>query len=182
MKRYIFTIAVLFIICGCSKPDPGKSLIAKVNDYSITAEEFETEFKESVYSRTDTPEMRKEFLNNLIDRKLILQDAERRGIDKDPRFLKALEKFWEQLLLKMAIERKTMDFATQCYVSDKEIRDAYESTIKDGGEARPYAEMYMQIKWDLVRRKEAQLINIWMVSLKKSAKISLNDKSSDIKK
>jgi len=176
MKRSLIAIAALFILCGCGKSDAGRAVIARVNDYSITAEEFKSEFKESVYSRTDTPETRKEFLNNLIDRKLIIQDAEKIGIDKDPRFLKALEKFWEQLLLKMAIERKTMDFATQCYVSDKEVKDAYESMVNDGGEVKPYSEVYMQIKWNITRRKESQLINKWVLGLKKGARININEK------
>ena len=50
-----------------------------------------------------------EFLKNMITQKLILLDAERRGLDRDPQFLKMIENFWQQSLLTFALQEKTKE-------------------------------------------------------------------------
>ena len=104
----IFLAVLLCIVAaGCAPRAPEKDVVAKINNYEITKDKFEAEFKDSIYGQVDTPEAREEFLNNLIERKLILQDAQRKGLDKQPEFLKRIEKFWEQSLLKVALDQKT---------------------------------------------------------------------------
>ena len=57
--------------------------LVTINNYKITTEKFERDFKESAFAVNDTQESRKEFLHALVKRKLILQDAQARGLDKD---------------------------------------------------------------------------------------------------
>lgn len=79
MKKQIVVLSLGIFLLGCGGGQPPKKLVlARVNNYEITQEEFEQEFKDSQYASTNTLEARKEFLNNLIDRKLILQDAQAR--------------------------------------------------------------------------------------------------------
>jgi PBP1b-binding outer membrane lipoprotein LpoB len=107
MKRYLSLLFVILLLTGCSRSPAQKDILAKVNNYEITRSEFEDEFKVSPYGKTDTPASRKEFLDTLIDRKLILQYAEQKGYDKEKGFLKLIERFWEQSLLKVALDKKT---------------------------------------------------------------------------
>jgi len=112
MKRKIIFLLTLVLLFGCTKTAPKqKQILAKINNYEITLNEFKEEFRESSYSQDNTPESRKEFLKSLIGRKLILQDAQVIGLDKQKDFLKMIERFWEQSLLKLALERKSQEIA-----------------------------------------------------------------------
>ena len=137
----------MLLLTGCSRSPAQKDILAKVNNYEITRSKFEDEFKASPYGKTDTPESRKEFLNTLIGRKLILQYAQQKDYDKEKGFLKLIEKFWEQSLLKVALDKKTNEI---------------ESKISSSG-------------WDAKRAEETKMMSDWMNELRKNAHIIIKD-------
>ena len=149
-KRSFLLVATLIFLSGCS-PASSKAkdsaIAVSVNNYYISYDEFEKEFKDSAFGRTDTPESRKEFLDNLIDRKLILQYAQKEGFDKEKNFLKTIEKFWEQSLLKVALDKKTKEIEAKLSASD----------------------------WEAKRNEETKMVNDWMDDLRKQAHITIKD-------
>ena len=70
--RYIF-ILTLFCLAfsGCAEKAPSGKIAVKINNYSMTADEFNNLFLESNISE-DTPKSREAFLDNTINRKLML--------------------------------------------------------------------------------------------------------------
>jgi len=119
MKNKIIFLFLIMLIAGCTCPlSKGKKILAKINNYEITLDEFEEQFGESSYSRDNTPESRKEFLKVLIGHKLILQDAQAKGLDKEKEFLKMIERLWEQSLLRLTMERKSEEIAGSAAVKD----------------------------------------------------------------
>jgi len=153
LKRQVFilfNLSIIIILSGCCPSSPSredKETIVSVNNYCITRSEFESEFKTSPYGKIDTPESRKEFLNTLIDRKLILQYAQKEGLDKEANFLKSIEKFWEQSLLKVALDKKTKEIEAKLSASD----------------------------WEAKRNEETKMVNDWMDDLRKQAHITIKD-------
>jgi len=113
------------LIVGCSSSSTkDKKILAKINNYEITLDEFQEQFKESSYSRDSSAESKKEFLKVLIGRKLILQDAERKGLDKKKEFLNMIERFWEQSLLKLALQDKSQEISGSIGIKDdKQAQD-----------------------------------------------------------
>jgi len=105
-RNHFILCAILVLVTGCAEKRNRDEVIAKIGNYEITKIEFEDEFKNSPFSKDSSLESKKAFLDNLIDRKLILLDAQAKGLDKNKDFLKTVEKFWEQSLLKVALERK----------------------------------------------------------------------------
>jgi len=175
MKKNLIFLCILILAAGCRQaPRQVKQVLAKINDYDITKEEFQEEFKQSAFGRVDTLESRKEFLNNLINRKLILQDAQRKNLDKDKSFLKMIERFWEQSLLKLALDKKTKEIAGAALVSDKTIEETYQNMRKDGKTDKTYDQMYNQIKWEITKFKETQMLNNWVAGLRNKADIRVN--------
>lgn len=176
MKKYKFLLLAAILTLGCSGLDKEKKeILVKINNYEITKQEFEQEFKDSIYSRSDTPESRKEFLNTLINRKLILQDAQNKGLDKDKNFLKMIERFWEQSLLKLALDKKSKEIAGSALVNDKTIEEVYNKMVQEGKTDKSYDQMYQQIKWEITKLKEAQAMNDWIAELHKRADIKINE-------
>jgi len=175
MRRYLFLLLFLLVIFGCSKGAQEKNIVVKINDYEISKEEFEQDFKDSSYARDDTLESRKEFLNNLINQKLILQDAQRKDLDKDGNFLKMIERFWEQSLLKLSIDRKSKQVSGSVSVSDADVENVYKNMVKEGTADKPYNQMYRQIKWEITKIKESKAMNEWINDLHKNACIEVNE-------
>ncbi|MFH1397614.1 MAG: hypothetical protein ABIH27_03585 [Candidatus Omnitrophota bacterium] len=119
MKNNIIFLLTILLIAGCGCPLPkDKKVLAKINNYEIGLDEFQAQFLASPYSKDNTPETRKGFLKMLIGRKLILQDAQAKGLDKENDFLKMIERFWEQSLLKLALDRKSQEIAGSVGVKD----------------------------------------------------------------
>ncbi len=172
MKKCLFLLLAIILAAGCSQQ---KKAPLKINNYEISREEFNSQFKESQYGSQDTLESRKEFLDNLIDRKLILQDAQAKGLDKNPAFLKMIEKFWEQSLLKLALDAKSKEVANAASASDNDIAARYAQLQKEGRLDKPYEQMYGQIKWELIKEKETKMINDWVLQLRKKANVVIDD-------
>lgn len=143
-------MAILTALSGCCPSSPGckdEDVIVSINNYSITRDEFENEFRASPYGKIDTPESRREFLDTLINRKLILQYAQKEGLDKEVNFLKTIEKFWEQSLLKIALDEKIAEIETKLSASG----------------------------WEARRKEEANMVSDWMDDLRKKAHITIKD-------
>jgi len=110
MNRMLLCLTLLVLAgCGNSQPSLSEGAVAKVGNYVITRQEFEEAYKDSSYGAQGTLASRKTFLNNMINQKLILLDAEKKGLDKNKEFLKMVENFWQQSLLTMAMQEKVRE-------------------------------------------------------------------------
>ena len=146
MKKMVLIFIIPAFLVGCSRCDKQKDIAIKINNYEISKAEFEQEFKDSSFGRFDSAQSRKYFIDNLVDRILILQDAQKNGLDNDPQFLKMVEKFWMQSLLRLALEKKT-----------KEIAGV---SLGNG---------------DAAKLKESQMMNGWLTQLHRDADIQVNE-------
>ena len=110
MNRMLLCLTLLALAgCGNSPPSSSDDAVAKVGNYVITRQEFEEAYKDSGYGELGTLASRKTFLNNMINQKLILLDAEKRGLGKNKECLKMVESFWQQSLLTMAMQEKVKE-------------------------------------------------------------------------
>jgi len=183
MKKLVLILMVSFIAVGCCQLNKQKKnkVLVRINNYEITVDEFNKDFNDSAYARRDDTQSKKDFLNFLIDKKLMLQEAQGLGLDKEKSFLDMVESFWEQSLLKLIIERKSKEIASSVQVSDKEIQDAYQTLLKQGKVDKDYYMVRDQIRWDLIKEKETKMMNDWINSLKAKADIEIDYKLMDPK-
>jgi hypothetical protein len=174
MNKYLILLLSIIFITGCQPKGDCPKTLARVNDYRISVDEFEKKFQE-FNADNPSPVTKQEFLNGLITQVLILQDAQSKGLDKNNEFLKTVEKFWEQSLLKVAVENKSKEVAGSAFVSDKSIKETYDQMIKDGKAPKPYDQMYQQIKWQLTKERETRIFSKWLADLRKTSKIKIYD-------
>jgi hypothetical protein len=183
-KNNIFLIFMgLFLVIiftfGCESKS-GKNPAIKINNFSMSAQEFEDEFKEAPASLLGPNNQKEKFLENLVSRKLILQEAERLGLNRGKEFLKALERFYEQNLLKLVVDKKSNEFASQTQVFDNEVEAHYNEMKNRGLIEKPLTEVYKEIKWQLLRQKQAQAFEKWVNELRQKTKIEIDKKSLGI--
>lgn len=172
MKKLIL-LALLLAVIGCAKA-PQKPAVVTIDNYSVSPEEFEAEFRDSPMAKRDTPEARKQFMETLINRKLILLEAQKLGLDKQAAFLNSIERFWEQSLLKVCVDYKTQQMTDKVVISDFAVEQAYKNLVAEGKADKTYEEMYRQLKWELTRAKEAQLMDEWLKEMRARARITEN--------
>ncbi len=100
-------ICVLHFFCtGCAKKvKQEKEFLAKVNDYSIFPEDLKEAKKYSTYSEDNLPDD-KYFLDLEIGKQLLIQEAQRQGLDRNRTFMKTIERYWKQTLIKELLDRE----------------------------------------------------------------------------
>src|ERR1039457_4267760 len=108
MNRFLICLCAVVFIGGCLTPmSQEQKVVARIDNYSITQEEFDEAYQNSSHALASRFQSRQDFLNNMINQKLILLDAQAHGLDKDKEFLKMVENFWQQSLVTMALKEKS---------------------------------------------------------------------------
>ncbi len=171
---FIFSLVIfLFFNSGCFKKE--KTAI-KIDTIELSAQEFEQAFKTSSFSSQDDPAARRQFLDTYISRKLILQEAEKSGLDKDAAFLGDIQLFWEQLLLKLMLSKKINESLSDIKIEDKEVKEYYLKNKENTFSDKELAQVSAQIKWLLFKEKQGAAIQNWADGLRKKAKIEVDYK------
>ncbi len=106
MKHGLCVVLICFCL-GCQPKASEGKVLARVGDYIITQEDFDYAYKHSSHAQGESLAAKQDFLNNMINQKLILMDAQKQGLDKDKEFLKMVESFWQQSLLTRSLEEKS---------------------------------------------------------------------------
>jgi peptidyl-prolyl cis-trans isomerase C len=180
MRKLIILLAVVLILIPVyftvKKYLIPKPYALRINNFTMTRNEIETYFQKMLPPGEDTPENRREILDALINKKLILQEAEKEGLQKSKEFLAALQDFYEQLLFKMILDKKSKELGSKVSVTDEEIRTRYQELKGQGLVNKPLNEVYDKIKWQIFREKQTQALNEWLQKLRAKAKIELNEK------
>jgi peptidyl-prolyl cis-trans isomerase C len=147
IKRLYFAIIVLLFF-GCEKikkkepapvsqwkedaalppglsPEDAKKILAKIDDVVITVGEFTRRInRQSPFARMrfNSPERRREFLDDLIRFELLAKEAKARGYDKDPDVQRTMKNVMIQKLTQLEIEKKVK----LADITEEEMRRYYE--------------------------------------------------------
>jgi len=105
-QRILIAIVIALAASSCQKKAEGQT-VAIVNNEEITAAELNAELSASGSRAVgDTKEARAAALQRLIDRKLVVQQAKKDGLDKSPEYLNQQRRLNEDLLINMLISRQ----------------------------------------------------------------------------
>jgi hypothetical protein len=170
--RFIIIGLSLIAISGCAKKKESETIAIRVNDFIMSVGEFREELKDSGYSLQR--DAKQQLLEDVINRKLLLQEAERMGLDKEKGFLREIEHFWEKTLLKRILDRKSNEFAVGVSVNEDEVRVRYDQMTKEGMADKSFEELYDHIKWQILREKQTRAFNNWLKELRNQARIEID--------
>ena len=124
-----------------AKKDAGKSgvVLAEVNGTAITDTEFYKEQENLppyLKPMTETPEGKKEMLDTMVVRELIMQQAQKDGIDKSPAVAAKLEDLKKRVIVEAFLKKKVEESAN---ISDADLQAFYkknEDKFKTGDQIR----------------------------------------------
>lgn len=135
-SRFIKTaclLAVVAVIAGCNpktptagKKESGGQVLAEVNGTKITTEDFNKELETLppyLKPMTETAEGKKEMLETMVIRELILQEAKKEGFDSSPEVAEKLEELKKRVVVEAYLKKKVEE---QSKLSDEEMKAFYE--------------------------------------------------------
>ncbi|MCX5666739.1 MAG: SurA N-terminal domain-containing protein [Candidatus Omnitrophica bacterium] len=135
----IFLSPVFVMAGGPARGDD--KVLARINNYTLTIADFESETKGKLpggLSAADLEKAKESLLDDLITKKLLIQEAQKQNFDKDKAFIKEIEKYWEQALLKLLYKKRSQELLREISkdesdpeVRDRRVREALNAWIED---------------------------------------------------
>lgn len=186
MKNLIVTVLSAFLIlsAGCSK-NTDSTVLAKVNRTKITLGDLKSQIAELPPQMqqaviTDA-KARKDFLDDLIGIEVVLQEARRRGLDKDPEFKRRVDEFIKNELFNSLLKKELA--GKVAFPTDKEVREYYDRHKSEmqtaTGKRLSFSEAEPQLRTWLYQQKQRQAYMDFAKGLKDKAKIKIDEKALD---
>lgn len=130
MKRLIAVIIVVMALAACAQKAAEQQkqtgpYVAKIGSSTITKEDLEREMQQLPdYAKQlfSDEQGRQKFLDELVKKEVLYQEALKRGLDKTPEFTKKVEDFKKLTLASEILEK---EIVSKTKVSDQEARDYY---------------------------------------------------------
>jgi len=122
MKYLLYIIAFLLAVTAVvgyqflAPPVAQKDAAITINDKVVTREEFDRLFRSHRQRAAD----RREFIDSLITKELLIQESQREGIDREEPFRLSIQNFYEQSLIKTMVDRKFASLSLS--VGDDELK------------------------------------------------------------
>ena len=168
--------SILWCVAGCGdKARPGGKILARIGPYELTTEDFNDEAGMTALSKSltkDPKQAKRYLLDEMIDKKILLQEAQREDFDKDKAFMKEIERYWEQALLKLLFKKKMEEISHTIVVSEREVLDEYDRMSQEAkGNIGSLAEKTVEIRSDVYNRKMQAAYDEWLDGLRKKAHV-----------
>lgn len=191
------SLALIITLTGCTR-NADTAVVAKVNSAKITAADFKKQLDDlqppMQQAVASDPKARKEFLEDLIGIELVLQEARRLKLDRDPAFMKKQEELEKEMkqriqdaakneLFNALLKKELMDKIKQ--PTDEEVKTYYTAHREEirkaaGGKDLSLKQAEAQgLKRYVFQVNQREAYLEYSKALKAKAKISVDDKALD---
>lgn len=175
----LFTLTLLlFVPCCTEQKAENDEILAKINDYELTQKEFESLLMSDLKFQSNlklTKKVRELFLDQLIQKELFIQEAKRLRLDTKEKFIKTIELYWEATLIKELMDLKGKELYKRTYVTQEEVGVRYVEMKNRNDTIPPFEIIAKEIAQDLKEEKKQKMLKEWINTLRKTAKIEINE-------
>ena len=124
------SVLLLLLNIGCSRTvtDDDQPPVAVVNEDPISLRNFQKEIALKAKQNPAyeiTPSVIEGQLDTIIDRRLMIQEAMKMGLAGNEDFVRTIQAFWEQTLIRELIANKNREWEERLFVTERELRDYY---------------------------------------------------------
>ncbi len=172
----LLLIVLSFSACAQKEEDSGK-VLAKVNEFTLLQSEYKALLAQEAEYEPDfklTRENRERFLNELIHKELLIQEAKRLKLDRREKFVRAIERYWEATLIRDLMEEKGREIGATTFITQKEIDTCDPKLYPVEKENTSPEELKVRITARLKEDKKCQRLKKWIEGLKEKADIQIN--------
>jgi len=182
MKKELYYFLVFFLLisiisCVQDKTEESK-IICKINEYNLPLEDFQRQLAEELELENDfklTLEAKQAFLEELIRKELLIQEAKKLKLDRKDKFMRAIERYWESTLIRDLMDLKCEDINKRIYVSEEEIKTRYQELKKSDDRLPGLRKIHDRIADELREEKKTRMLEQWINGLRDKASIKINE-------
>ena len=181
IKGHVFVLLILLVLSvfGCVQENPQEAkIIANINGYRLPLDQFQHQLATELEMDDDfklTNESKKEFLEELIKKELLIQEAKRMGLDRREKFRRTIERYWESTLIRDLVDLKGTEIDRKTYVSQEEIEAYYSEMKETEAELPSLTDMEAGISRDLKEKKKSKVLREWILDLRNNANVEVNE-------
>ena len=172
----VLVVCAFFISCFQEQKED-EEILAKINDRQLTVNEFEYQLAMEVGMDSEfklTNEAKRDFLDQLIEKELLLQEAKNRKLDRRKEFMRTIERYWEATLIRDLMDLKGQEIVKGTSVTQEEIDAQYEKMKQEGMEAPPFEAIREKVVGDVMDFKRREKLGAWVKLLRKDAQVEIN--------
>ncbi len=179
MKRFCIVAFVVLAFFGCSKTDNSK-VLATIDSEKVTLDDFNKELDKipvNMKMLVASESGKKNFLDRLVVRKLLLKEAKKEKIDSEKEFQDRLADIKDQLLIESLLKKKII---TEAQVTDEDMKKYYEEHKEEFKRPREINTRHILVKTESEAKQiQARLVKGEdFVELAKTYSIDPNAKAS----
>jgi peptidyl-prolyl cis-trans isomerase C len=175
MRKLFVLVMAFFLMVSCAPKEEekkaAKEQIAKIGDKIITKDDIQAipEAMRQMY-------LGAEGLERFIVKQILYQEALKKGIDKDPEYLKMVD-YWKKKLLVETLLNK--EITEKIIIEDKEVAEYYEKNkerfkVKETGQYIPLDSIKEGLRRQLLMEKQKVAFDKYIADLKERYKVEIN--------
>ena len=174
----IGTFAGLMVLACARGPAGEKDILTTVNDFKLTLSEFQSLLTADMDIDRDlkiTDPIKKEYLNQIIQKQILIQEAKRLKFDQKPKFIRTIERYWEATLIRDLMENKAQEIEKNTIVTQEEVQRYYDEMNKKDPALQPLSEINPDLTAKIREEKKTAMFQKWVEELKREARIHTNE-------
>jgi peptidyl-prolyl cis-trans isomerase C len=175
---YWIIVGLCCAVLACSQEETReKQVLVEINDFALTLDEFQVQLAEELEMDKDfklTQEAKKDFLDRLIVKEVLIQEAKKRNLDSREKFIRTIERYWESTLIRDLMVIKGQEIAKRTVVSQEEIEARYKRMKELNANQPPLGSVRESISKQIMEDKKNKMLKEWVNQLKQKAKIQIN--------
>lgn len=181
-KELLLAVVVGFFLavtCCSQEKKEEVRVLAKINDFELSLDTFQQQLKEEVELAPDfkiTQSAREQFLEELIRKELLVQEAKKRQLDRREKFVRAIERYWEATLIRDLMEEKGAEIAKRTLIGEEEVQDSYAKLKASEPSLSANPKVQERIRRELLEEKKNKALEEWVRGLRRGAKIEINQR------
>ena len=176
MPIALLLIVLAFGACAQKEEDSGR-VLAQINEYTLLQREYQVLLGQEMEYEPGfklTRETKERFLEDLIHKELLIQEAKRLKLDRREKFVRAIERYWEATLIRDLMEEKSREIEASTFVTLEEVDSCDPKLYLPEKENISPEELKARITTRLKEDKCRQQLKGWVDELKQKAHIEIN--------
>ena len=182
-RFYLIGTFAWLLVSACSRgPSVEKDILTTVNDFKLTVSEFQSLLAADLEIDRDlkiTDPVKKEYLNQIIQKEILIQEAKRLKFDQKPKFIRTIERYWEASLIRDLMESKGQEIEKQTIVTQEEVQRSYDDMKKKDPALQSLSEIEQDLTAKIREEKKTAMFQKWVEELKREARIQTNENLLD---
>ena len=179
MKMFIITLLLIIpALLGCGREkENNNEVLVRINEFQMPLAEFQERLAAEIRLKDDfqlTLQAKKQFLEESIDKELLVQEAKKQHLDTKKDFIQAMNRYWESTLIRDLLAIKSKEIAGQTYVTQEEIKALYHEAKNKDNSFPPFAEIKNELQEQLLDQKMSQAMEKWLKKLRADADIEIH--------